>query len=111
MEPASPHRIVLERCLNPVEAFALYHYLDAQGLPVTVQERPLRAAIGQIPFVEVTTALVLEDPARLGEAQALIAHYRSGLPGVRGAAWTCAACGETHEPMFGQCWNCGTAKP
>ena len=110
MDAAAPSRIVLERFLNPVDAFALYHYLDAQGLPVTLHDRPLRTAIGEIPFVEVTTALFLEDPARLGEAQALIRHYRSGLPGVRGATWVCPGCGEVHEPMFGACWNCGTMR-
>jgi hypothetical protein len=111
MEASLPSRIVLERCLSPVDAFALFHYLDAQGLPVSMQDRPLRAAIGEIPFVEVTTALFLHDPARLSEALELIAHYRSGLPGVRGAMWVCRGCGEVHEPMFGACWNCGATRP
>ena len=111
MDRPQPRRIVLERCLHPLDAFALYHYLDAQGLPVSLQERPLRSAIGEIPFLEVTTLLLLEDPARLGEAQTMIAHYRSGLPGVRGSAWLCPRCGESHEPMFGACWNCGTSRP
>jgi hypothetical protein len=110
MQHHEPHRIVLEQCLNPVDAFALYHYLDAQGVPVSMQDRPLRTALGEIPFLEVTTALYLEDPSRLGEAQALIRHYRSGLPGVRGTAWVCPSCGESHEPMFGACWNCGTTR-
>lgn len=94
-----------------MDAFGLYHYLDAQGVPVSMQERPLRSALGEIPFVEITTAVVLEDPERLGEARALIEHFRSGLPGVRGATWVCPECGEVHEPMFGECWNCGTARP
>jgi hypothetical protein len=110
-EATGPSRIVLERLWHPVDAFALYHYLDAQGVPVSIQERPLRSAIGEIPFLEVTTALVLEDPSRLVEARALIEHYRSGLPGVRGATWICPGCGEVHEPMFGACWNCGTTRP
>lgn len=111
MDRSEPGRIVLERLLSPVDAFALYHYLDAQGLPVSMQDRPLRSAIGEIPFVEVTTALYLDDPTRLNEARDLIRHYRSGLPGVRGTAWVCPGCGEVHEPMFGACWNCGTTRP
>jgi hypothetical protein len=111
MNRPEPLRIVLERCLHPVDAFALYHYLDAQGMPVSLQDPPLRAAIGEIPFLEVTTAIYLEDPSRIGEARALIAHYRSGLPGVRGATWVCPGCGEVHEPMFGACWNCGATRP
>lgn len=111
MDRPQSRRIVLERCLNRMEAFALYHYLDAQGVPVSVQDRPLQSAMGEIPFVEITTALYLDDPERLTEARDLIAHYRSGLPGVRGVAWTCPQCGEVHEPMFGACWNCGTTRP
>jgi hypothetical protein len=111
MESAAPSRIVLERFLNPMDAFAVYHYLDAQGVPVTLHERPLRSAIGEIPFVEVTTTLTLDDPARLAEAQELIRHFRSGLPGVRGATWVCPGCGEVHEPMFGACWQCGRTRP
>ncbi len=111
MEQYEPHRVVLERLLNRMEAYALYHYLDANGLPVTIHDRPLNSALGEIPFVEVTTTLYLDDPHRLDEARSLIAHYRSGLPGVRGAAWVCPQCGEGHEPMFGACWNCGHARP
>lgn len=106
-----PIRVVLERFLNRMEAYAAFHYLDAQGVPVSIRDRPLSAAMGEIPFVEITTLLYLDDPARLDEARGLLEHYRSGLPGVRGAAWVCPKCGEGHEPMFGACWNCGQARP
>lgn len=111
MEYGEPRRIVLERFLNRMEAYAFYHFLDAQGLPVSISDPQLSSALGEIPFVEITTALHLEDASRLGEAKALIEHYRSGLPGVRGVTWTCPGCGEVHEPMFGACWNCDTARP
>jgi hypothetical protein len=111
MEQSEPRRIILERFLNRMDAYSIYHFLDAQGLPVAIADRPLGSALGEIPFVEITTALYLEDPSRLAEAQRLIAHYRSGLPGVRGLAWICPGCGESHEPMFGACWNCGTTRP
>ena len=105
------NRIVLERFLNRMDAYALYHFLDANGLPVSIMDPPLTSAMGEIPFVEITTSLFLDDSSQLDEAQALIAHYRSGLPGIRGVAWTCPGCGETHEPMFGACWNCETERP
>ena len=111
MIPKASQRIVLDRFLNHMEAYALFHYLDANGFPVTIGERPLGLAMGEIPFLEITTTLYLDDPARLEEARALMAHYRSGLPGVRGTAWRCLKCGESHEPMFGECWNCGTVRP
>ena len=102
---------VLERFLNRMEAYAYYHYLDANGIAVSIGDRPLTAAMGEIPFLEVTTLLYLENPAQLDEARSLMHHYRSGLPGVRGATWICPDCAEVHEPMFGACWNCGATRP
>jgi len=107
MPPPNPALTLLERVTNPVDAFALYHYLSAHGLPVRLWERPLRTALGEIPFLEAAAELYLEDGSRLEEARGLIARYRSGQEGVRGAVWTCPQCGETHDPEFGACWNCG----
>lgn len=111
MQPAEPGRVLLEKLLDKIEAFALVHYLDAHGIPVSITEPPLRGAMGEIPFLETATELYLHDSSRIEEARALIARYRSGSPGVRGAVWRCAACGEVHEPEFGSCWNCGAARP
>src|SRR5262245_28083759 len=97
----TPALTLLERVTSPVEAFALYHYLSSHGLPVRLWERPLRAALGEIPFLEAATELYLEDAARLEEARDLIHRYREGREGVRGAVWTCPGCGETHDPEFG----------
>lgn len=105
------NRIVLERFLNRMEAYALYCFLDSRGIPVSVSDAPLSLAMGEIPFVEITTALMLEDSEMLEEAQSLMQQFRSGLPGVRGAAWICPTCEESHEPMFGACWNCGEPRP
>ena len=71
-------RLVLERFLNRMEAYAYYHYLDANGIAVSISDPPLTAAMGEIPFVEITTLLYLENPAQLDEARSLIHHYRSG---------------------------------
>ena len=111
MVQSLPSLLLLERISNPVDAFALYHYLSAHGLPVRLWERPLRSALGEIPFLEAATELYLEDRERAGEARDLIQRYRRGSDGVRGAVWICPACGETHEPEFGACWNCGRAQP
>jgi hypothetical protein len=105
------HRVLLERELDPVRAFALAHYLDAHGIPVFLAERPLSGAMGEIPFQEIPAEIYLEDASRLNDARELIRRFRLGPQGVRGAVWRCAACGETHEPEFGACWNCGAARP
>ncbi len=103
--------ILLERITSPVDAFALYHYLSAHGLPVRLWERPLRTALGEIPFLEAASELYLEDAECLDEARRLLRRYRTGPEGVRGAMWTCPQCGETHEPEFSACWKCGRLRP
>ena len=103
-------RVLLERVTGSIEAFSLVHFLSAQGFPVRLHERPLKLALGEIPFLEAASELYLEDPSRLDEARALIARYRSGYLGVRGTAWTCPGCGEHHEPQFGACWRCGVMR-
>jgi hypothetical protein len=100
----------LDRVTDQVEGFALQHFLDAHGIPVTLYQSPLAYALGDIPFSEAAASLYLEDPSRLEEALRLIERYRSGYLGVRGAAWTCTHCGENHEPQFGACWRCGTLR-
>lgn len=103
-------RIVLERFLYPMEAYGLYHYLDSHGVPVSISDRSLRSAMGEIPFVEIATEIFLDDPEWEDEAQKLIARYKAGLPGIRGVAWICPTCAEEHRPEFGACWNCGTER-
>lgn len=99
--------ILLDRVTDAVEAFALLHFLDAQGIPVHLRERPLAMALGEIPFAEAAAELYLDDPELLDEARRLIERYRSGYAGTFGRPWTCHTCGETHEPQFGACWRCG----
>ena len=111
MEESPTDRILLEKLLDRVEAFALVHYLDAHGIPVTLSEPPLRAALGEIPFLETSAELFLLDHSHLEEARALIRRYREGPAAVRGSIWRCEGCGETHEPEFGDCWNCGALRP
>ena len=106
--PAS--RMVLEKLIDPVQAFAMYHYLDAHGVRVTMGERPLRAALGEIPYLEMPFTLYLDDPGQLSRARELVERYREGPGPIRGTIWSCLQCGEEHEPEFGACWNCGTAR-
>ena len=111
MRSSTPPPILLEKLLNRLEAFALVHYLDAHGISVTLAESPLRSAMGEIPFLETAAELFLDDPDQWNEAQALIRDYRAGPAPVRGPIWNCPACGESHEPEFGGCWQCGAARP
>ncbi|MCZ6473376.1 MAG: DUF2007 domain-containing protein [SAR324 cluster bacterium] len=110
MNDTPPARVLLEKLLDRVEAFALVHYLDAHGIPVSLSEPPLRSALGEIPFLETAAELFLDDPSRWNDARALIDRYRSGASAVRGTVWTCPDCGERHEPEFGECWSCGRVR-
>lgn len=107
MHESNPRGVLLERILDQVEAFALSHYLDAHGISVALVEPPLRAALGEIPFLETSTELVLREPGQFDEARELIRRFRDGPGPVRGTAWICTGCGEHHQPEFGSCWNCG----
>ncbi|MFI5401072.1 MAG: DUF2007 domain-containing protein [SAR324 cluster bacterium] len=105
-----PARILLERCVDPVDGFGLQHFLKAHGIPVSLSDNPLRLALGDIPFTDAAAELYLENPAQEAEARALIERYRSGFVGAWGPAWTCRHCGEVHEPQFWACWRCGTPR-
>jgi hypothetical protein len=104
-------RVLLEKLIDPVQAFALYHYLDAHGVAVSLVDPPLRVALGEIPYLEVPVTLFLEDPAQLRRARELIRRFREGPGPVRGVVWRCPDCGEEHEPEFGSCWRCGATRP
>jgi len=103
-------RLTLERMIDPVQAFALYHYLDAHGLAVSLQEPPLRTALGEIPYLEAPILLLLHDAEQMRQARELIHRFRAGPSPVRGTIWRCSGCGEEHEPEFGACWNCGMVR-
>jgi hypothetical protein len=96
--------------IDPVQAFALYHYLDAHGVSVSLQEPLLRTALGEIPYLEAPIMLYLHDAGQMRRARELIRQFRRGPAAVRGVIWRCSKCGEEHEPEFGSCWNCGAAR-
>ena len=110
MPPPGPNAILLEKLHHPVEAFALSHFLDARGIPVLLQETPLRGVLGEIPFLETGAKLYLLDPTREKEARQAILLFRQGPQSIRGSLWKCKGCGEHHEPEFAACWNCGALR-
>lgn len=107
----NPYRVELEKLIDPVHAFALSHYLDANGIRVHLSDPPLRCALGEIPYLEAPLTLFLDDPDQMQAARRLIRRFREGPGPVRGVIWRCAQCGEEHEPEFGSCWNCDTPRP
>lgn len=104
-------RLLLERLIDPVQAFALFHFLDAYGMQVSLVEPPLRAALGEIPYLETPSLIFLEETGQLRRARDLVRRFREGPGPIRGVLWRCAKCHEEHEPEFGACWRCGATRP
>ena len=111
MPSVPPNNILLEKLIDRVQAFALYHFLDSQGFPVHLEETPLQGVLGEIPFLETGAKLYLLDPTLETEARQALQRYYAAPEGVRGALWKCDQCGETHEPEFASCWKCDHLRP
>jgi hypothetical protein len=95
---------------NELDAQMVKNALADAEIESVVQGGPLSAVLGEIPVTEGSLPSVWvrdEDVQRATEALANFQH-----PAVpTEAPWTCPKCGETIEPQFTACWNCGTAKP
>ncbi len=96
----------MRRVYSSFDLTAVHHaknVLEAEGIRAAVRNEYLSSAMGELPPAECQIELWVlrdEDGPR---AEALL---RDG-PRKDGAPWRCAACGETCEPQFTQCWNCG----
>lgn len=90
-----------------VEIAHLRNVLESAGIRCSVRNDRLAGVVGEIPFVECWPELWIGNPADLPRARDLIAELTRAGPA--GAAWTCGGCGESIEPQFAVCWNCGHA--
>ena len=98
---------LLLRCEHVIAAAHLAGALRAAGIDCEVRNTTLSGAIGEIPFLECAPQLWLRNDLDEVRARELIAQLRQP---VEGACWACASCGETLEPQFSQCWNCGALR-
>ena len=88
--------------------------LEREGIAATVLGDRLALALGGIPFVNGTMPAVWVSDMQRPAAEKIVRQFREG--GIRFAfagqsSWTCPKCGETIEPQFTDCWNCGAARP
>jgi hypothetical protein len=81
--------------------------LRAAGIACELRNTTLAGAMGEIPFLECAPQLWIEHDTDEPRALALLAELRQP---PAGPAWVCAECGETVEPQFGACWNCGATR-
>jgi hypothetical protein len=98
-----------------VDAELVKSRLAAAGIEAVVQGAGAFALRGELPMTTDTlpTVCVLDDAA-LDRARAIVEDHRRALASAAAGPrtpWTCPRCGETLEPQFTDCWQCGTARP
>lgn len=80
--------------------------LESIGIACTVRGEFLSAAVGELPPVECWAELWIVDDDRHDDAMDVVRRAgRESRP--MADAWDCPGCGETIEPNFSECWNCG----
>lgn len=82
--------------------------LRAAGIRCELRNTSLSGAIGEIPFLECAPQVWIERDADESRAKEILQELRRP---VRGPNWDCIACGESCEPQFGACWQCGAVRP
>lgn len=98
---------LLARAENLLQASIWYGSLRAAGITCELRNTTLAGAMGEIPFLECAPQLWIENDGDEPRALALLEELRRP---PSGPAWVCPGCGETVEPQFGSCWNCGAAR-
>jgi len=83
--------------------------LATAGIACELHNRYLNGALGEIPAEQCAPELWLVDERDAGIARKLIEAAARG-PASDAPVWRCAECGETLEPQFTVCWQCGTAR-
>lgn len=86
--------------------------LEAGGIPTDLRNAGAAGLAGEVPYTQVYPELWVLDNADEDRARAIIQEYREQEAATPvGPDWKCAACGETVEGQFAECWNCGAAAP
>jgi membrane protease subunit (stomatin/prohibitin family) len=101
---------------DALEAHHLRGILEDSGIRATVMGESLGSARGDIPVTVETLPSVWVDKEDADRAMEIVREFlRSDKAGQadseRAEAWTCPRCHERIEGQFGQCWNCGEARP
>ncbi len=84
--------------------------LEAEGVGVIVQGEHLTSLQGETPAgASAQYRVLLSDDEQSPKAERLVADWISARSATNTGSWTCATCGERHEPQFELCWKCGEA--
>lgn len=81
--------------------------LTQAGFDASVQRAWAAGIAGEIPPDQALPEVWVDDDDELEAARRTLDALRN-LPSVH---WRCAACGESVDGPFEQCWQCGAARP
>ena len=95
--------------VNRVEVYHLKNLLEAAGVHLVIRNEFLHSVAGEIPFTECGVELWVTRPEELALAERVLAAFRAPVSSDV-APWTCEHCGESCEPQFTACWQCGAAR-
>ncbi|HEY5648163.1 MAG TPA: DUF2007 domain-containing protein [Nitrospiria bacterium] len=92
--------------IDESEAAFVISLLESEGIPAQLWS--VRGEGGQTP-----PQIWLLNDGDFDAASKVVQDYveRLEAPPAGGESWTCAGCGEEHEPSFSECWKCGRSRP
>jgi len=101
---------LLTRRSTLIEAQHCANLLESIGIRAQVRNRFLAGALGEIPQVEAWPQVWIPEGQDEADALARLDAASTDLCG-RAPPWQCMSCGESIEPQFAACWQCGATKP
>ena len=96
---------------DPLEASLLKAELESTRIACLIQGEYLTGGAGELSALSFPELWVMDDRDER-RARELIQAFRqrAAAPSIS-APWYCPRCGESHEPAFDICWQCGAARP
>jgi hypothetical protein len=97
---------------HPTEAHFLKGLLESQGISSEVRGEALFGSRGEIPFMEALPEIWVLNDGQVKEAVEILRAQRADSTAVIDPVqfWHCTKCGESVEPQFTACWQCGTGR-
>jgi hypothetical protein len=98
---------------NPADAHLLKGLLEGENIQAVVRGEYLWGTRGETPLTPETSPSVWVPEDDFERAMELVSAFRSeeDVPEPpQGEEWRCAACGETNEWRFTECWRCGRTR-
>ncbi len=102
----------MKRVYSSMDLVAIHHarnLLESAGIRATVKNEHLVSAMGELPPDVCQFELWVTHREEAVLAETVLRENRAAQPS--GPPWRCHSCGETGEPQFSQCWQCGAERP